>query len=97
MNSELGMLLPFAFVIFLVWSGSRVLLARIHARGGVPADVEKQLIELRARIEELERTADLTAAELQRVAEAERFTTQLLSERSQPRDSWAASAIRDEA
>jgi hypothetical protein len=81
-SSELGMLLPFAFVMFVVWNGSRILLARQHARGTVPADVDRRLKDLAVRIEQLEQAGDLNAAELQRLAEAERFTTQLLGEQS---------------
>ncbi|MGH7650434.1 MAG: hypothetical protein ACREMS_01190 [Gemmatimonadaceae bacterium] len=86
MNSELGMLLPFAFVMFVVWNGSRILLARLHARSTVPADIDRQLKDLAARIEQLEQAGDLNAAELQRLAEAERFTTRLLSEHVEDND-----------
>ena len=82
MHSELGMLLPFAFVIFATWSGSRILLARIHARGSVPLDLQKRLDELVARVDRLEHAAADSAVELKRIAEAEDFTTQLLSEHS---------------
>jgi hypothetical protein len=80
MNSELGMLLPFAFAIFVVWCGSRILLARIHARGAIPPDLRERLEDLAARIDQLEQAADASAAELKRIAEAEDFTTRLLTE-----------------
>jgi hypothetical protein len=82
MNSELGMLLPFAFVIFAIWTGSRILLARMQTRGTVPPDITKRIEELAERLDRLEQTVDASAAEIRRVAEAEQFTTQLLSERS---------------
>jgi hypothetical protein len=81
MNSELGMLLPFAFVMLVVWSGTRIILARTHARGLVPPDVRKQLDDLATRLDRLEQMTDATATEVERVREAEQFNAQLLRAR----------------
>jgi len=78
MNSELGMLLPFAFALFVVWSGTRILLARAQARSSMPADVYTRLDDLAARLDQLEQVVEATASEVQRVGEAEQFTAQLL-------------------
>ena len=84
MNSELGMLLPFAFVMFVmfvVWSGTRIILARSHARKGDAVE-NAQIAELTARVDYLEQSLDATTSELQRLTDAERFTTQLLAKRT---------------
>jgi outer membrane murein-binding lipoprotein Lpp len=78
MNSELGMLLPFAFVIFAVWSGTRMYLARLQSRGAAPPDMNARLDHLAARFDHLEQVVDAIAAEVHRVGEAEEFTAQLL-------------------
>jgi hypothetical protein len=78
-SSELGMLLPFAFVMFAVWSVTRVMLARTHARGSVPVNLQRQLDDLTTRLEQVEQSLDGTVREVQRLAEAEQFTTRLLT------------------
>jgi outer membrane murein-binding lipoprotein Lpp len=82
MNSELGMLLPFAFVMFAVWSGTRIILARTQARSAIRPDVQTRLDDLAARLDQLEQVVDSTAAEVRRVGEAEQFTAQLLGGQS---------------
>ena len=82
MNSELGMLLPFAFALFVVWSGTRILLARTQARTTLPPDFQTRLDDLASRLNQLEQVVEATATEVQRVGEAEQFTAQLLGGRS---------------
>lgn len=78
MKSELGMLLPFAFVMFVVWNATRILLARTHARSVMPPDIGARLDDLAARLDQLERAVEVNAAEVHRIGEAEQFTAQLL-------------------
>jgi outer membrane murein-binding lipoprotein Lpp len=78
MNSELGMLLPFAFVMFAVWNGTRILLARTHARSAMSPDINARLDNLAAHLDRLEQVVEATATEVHRVKEAEQFTAQLL-------------------
>jgi hypothetical protein len=40
MSSELGMILPFAFVMFVVWSVTRIIVARSRARRGKHDDTD---------------------------------------------------------
>lgn len=81
MNSELGMILPFAFALFVVWSGTRIIIARMQLRRGQSPESEASLADLAKRVEQIEESLDATTKEMQRLVEAERFTAQLLSSR----------------
>jgi hypothetical protein len=81
MNSELGMILPFVFVMFVVWSGTRIILARMRIPRNQHAGSE-QLSDLARRVQQIEESLDSTMREVQRLTESERFTTQLLSNRT---------------
>jgi outer membrane murein-binding lipoprotein Lpp len=78
MNSELGMLLPFAFVIVAVWCGTRIYIARLQSRDAARPDIHARLDHLAARLDQLDQVVEATAAEVHRVGEAEEFTAQLL-------------------
>jgi hypothetical protein len=82
MNSELGMLLPFAFALVVVWSGTRIILARMQLPRDRHAGDEQSLSDLTRRIERIEDALDATTREVQRLVEAERFTAQLLHGRT---------------
>jgi hypothetical protein len=82
MNSELGMILPFTFALFVVWSATRILLARLRIPRDPHAGSEQLLSDLTKRIQQLEESLDATTKEVQRLSEAERFTAQLLSDRA---------------
>ena len=82
MKSELGMILPFAFVMFVVWNGTRIMLARTKNPRAPAAGDEQLLSDLSRRVQQLEESLDVTAREVQRLTEAERFTAQLMSGRA---------------
>ena len=82
MNSELGMILPFAFVLFVVWSGTRIIIARMQLRRDQTPASEASLADLRSRVQQIEESLDATTKEVHRLVEAERFTAQLLSGRA---------------
>lgn len=78
----------------LVFSGLMALLATVgklafalvnRRRGGLPAVDAKLLDEINARLAHLEQVADSSAVEIERIGEGQRFTTKVLSERSQVR------------
>ena len=46
MNSELGMLLPFAAVMFVIWCGTRIVLRWIDRSRVSPVNAERRLHEL---------------------------------------------------
>lgn len=82
MNSELGMILPFAFVMFVVWNGTRIILARTRNPRAPAAGNEQLLMDLARRVQQIEEALEATAKDVQHLREAERFTAQLLSSRA---------------
>jgi len=55
MNSELGMLLPFAAVMFVMWCGTRIVLRWIDRSRVSPVNAERRLHELSDRLDRLEK------------------------------------------
>jgi hypothetical protein len=82
MNSELGIVLPFVFGMFAVWSITRVILVRLRSRGSAASESDARIAELTMRINQLEQSLEATTNEVQRLVEAERFTAQLLEARA---------------
>jgi hypothetical protein len=82
MHSELGMILPFVFVLFVVWNGTRIMLAKIEVTRERLAGKDQLLPDLAKRVQQIEESLDATTREVQRLTESERFTAQLLSGRS---------------
>ena len=79
MHSTLGMILPFAFAMFVVWSGTRIILERMRIPRGANAANDQLLQDLARRVQQIEESLDTATKEMQRLSEAERFTSQLLS------------------
>lgn len=73
----LEMLLPFTFALSLAGMGFSLIKQRMTRRG-VGA---KQLEAIEHRLLRIEQAVDAVAVEVERIAEAQRFTTRLLAER----------------
>jgi hypothetical protein len=79
-------ILVFSGLMALLGTVGKIAFALIHRRrGGLPAVDAKLLEEINARLTHLEQVADFTAVEIERIGEGQRFTTKVLSERSQAR------------
>ena len=78
--------LVFTGLMALLGTVAKITLALINRRrGGLAAADPKLLEEISARLAHLEQVTDSTAVEIERIGEGQRFTTKLLSERSQAR------------
>lgn len=76
-------LLVFGGLMALLGAVTKVTLAFVERRKGLPdARTVAVLDDIAQRLARLEQAADATALEVERIAEAQRFTTRLLSERA---------------
>ena len=82
-----GILIP---ITLFVMGGLTIILlplTRAIGRRMERGDSTRAAPELSARLERMEQAIDAIAAEVERIGEGQRFTTQLLSERSRPPES----------
>lgn len=80
-DPDLAMILSFVTVVILLISVATVVTKAIERRGVRPT---KELTEMAERLARIEHAVESIAIEVERVSEAQRFTTRILSER--PRD-----------
>ena len=66
---------------------------RVESRGAAPAIPG----DVTARLERIEHAIDAMAVEVERIAEGQRFTTKLLSERASSRDALPARATEGQS
>ena len=90
-----GELIPITLFImgglsFIGFPIARALARRIEKS----ADQPRVPAEVSARLERMEQAIDTIAVEIERISEAQRFTTRLLSERARDGQSLPASAER---
>ena len=71
-----------AGIIFGTASGTFISLAKLRYKAAERRHREDPRVE--ERLERIEQAVDAIAIEVERMAESQRFTTRLLSERSQP-------------
>ena len=71
-------LMAFSFALAMLFSVTKVVLTVLQRRAAPPT----QLDDLRDRLARIEQTVEATAVEVERVAEAQRFTSRLLAERA---------------
>ncbi len=78
-------LVPIVFFISLPVTIIGVMLARTHARQVEQRGTGRELgPELAERLDRMEQAVDAIAVEVERISEAQRFTTRLLAGRSEP-------------
>ena len=87
MNNE-DIVIPIAFFVTVIIVSIGIPLVRALARRwdrqAVPAPAGADLGRLEDRLTRIEQSIDAMAIEVERISEGQRFTTRLLSERSQP-------------
>jgi hypothetical protein len=74
--------LVFSGLMALLGTITKVVLALVQRRRGLPIADAGTLEEIAARLARLEQVAESTALEVERIGEGQRFTTKLLGERS---------------
>jgi hypothetical protein len=72
----------FAGLMALLGTVTKVVLALVQRRRGLPNADARTLEEIAARLARLEQVTESTALEVERIGEGQRFTTKLLGERS---------------
>jgi hypothetical protein len=79
-------LLPFLFAFASLAVGARIVLPLVRAyakRLESRADVSRVPDEVKSRLERMEQAIDSIAVEVERISEGQRFTTKLLSDKTQ--------------
>lgn len=71
----------FAGLMALLGTVTKVILAIVQRRRGLPNADARTLEEIAARLARLEQVTEATALEVERIGEGQRFTTKLLGER----------------
>ena len=85
MNEDmLSMLLVFLGLMALLGTIAKLGLAFVNRRRSEPSRSSVSLDEIARQIAELQQSVDATAVEVERLGEAQRFTTKLLAERPEP-------------
>jgi hypothetical protein len=67
--------------VFIGWPIARALARYIDRRGHAARSDHAMELQQRQRVEQLERNIDTVAVELERLSEAQRFTTKLMEQR----------------
>jgi len=78
-------LLPFLFAFASLAVGARIVLPLVRAyakRLESRADAPRMPVEVTSRLERVEQAIDSIAVEVERISEAQRFTTKLLTEKA---------------
>lgn len=76
-------LVAIVFLLLIAWPISRALVRYINRRGVARADEHALRQQFEARFQTMERNLDTVAIEVEKLSEAQRFTTKLLSERGE--------------
>jgi hypothetical protein len=85
MNADmLSMLLVFLGLMALLGTIGKIVLTFINRRRAVAPSSSISLDEIARQIAALQQTVDTTAIEVERLGEAQRFTTKLLAGRAEP-------------
>jgi len=71
----------FAGLMATLGSITKIILSAIHRRKSLPEGSAATLTEIAQRLGRLEQGVDATAVEVERISEAQRFTTKLLVEK----------------
>jgi hypothetical protein len=74
--------LVFSGLMALLGTITKVVLALVQRRRGLPNADARTLEEIAARLARIEQVTEATALEVERIGEGQRFTTKLLGERS---------------
>jgi hypothetical protein len=80
-------ILPFAFAFAALIVGAKIVLPVVRAfakRVERRADAPHLPAEMTSRLERMEQAIDSIAVEVERISEAQRFTTKLLSDKTRP-------------
>jgi hypothetical protein len=67
--------------VFIGWPIARAVARYIDRRGHAARSDHAMALQQRQRVEQLERNIDTVAVELERLSEAQRFTTKLMEQR----------------
>jgi hypothetical protein len=76
-----GALIPIVAILAFAGTAIGVPLARAHARRIDRGPNDQMPLELKTRLERMEQALDSIAIEVERISEAQRFTTKLLAEK----------------
>lgn len=76
-------LVAIVFLLVIGWPISRAIARYIGRRGSARADDSALRQQVEARFESMERNLDTVAIEVEKLSEAQRFTTKLLAERGE--------------
>jgi hypothetical protein len=71
----------FAGLMATLGSLTKIILSIIHRKRALPDSANAALTEIAQRLSRLEQAVDATAVEVERISEAQRFTTKLLVEK----------------
>jgi hypothetical protein len=74
----------FAGLMATLGSLTKIILSIVNRRRALPDSSNATLTEIAQRLGRLEQAVDATAVEVERISEAQRFTTKLLVEKGKP-------------
>lgn len=74
----------FAGLMATLGSLTKIILSIINRRRALPDSANTALTDIAQRLGRLEQAVDATAVEVERISEAQRFTTKLLVEKGKP-------------